>query len=208
MAYLILVRHGESLWNAKGLWTGWEDIGLSEKGREEAKKAGEAIKDIKIDKAYTSVLSRAKETLEEIIKVFKVNGLPVTEDQALNERDYGDFTGKDKWQIKEKYGEKQFLKWRRSWDEPIPGGETLKDVYKRTVPYYKKTILEDLKEGKNILVSAHGNSLRALVKFLENISDEEIPNLEIATGEIYLYKVDHNGNIVSKEIRASHPNMA
>ncbi|MFH0936898.1 MAG: 2,3-diphosphoglycerate-dependent phosphoglycerate mutase [Candidatus Daviesbacteria bacterium] len=201
MAYLVLVRHGESLWNAKGLWTGFTDIGLSEKGKDEAKKAGQKIKNIKFDFAFSSPLIRAKETLEIIEKELGLENLPAEEDRALNERDYGDFTGKNKWEIEKEVGHEQFIKIRRGWDEPIPGGETLKDVYERVIPYFEQQILPRLKSGENILVSAHGNSLRALVKFLDNISDDEISDLEIPTGEVYIYKIDPEGKIISKEIK-------
>ncbi len=189
MAYLILVRHGESLWNAKGVWTGLTDISLSPKGREEAILAGQSLKNINLDIAYTSVLKRAKETLDEIKKVLNLNNLETIESSALNERDYGDLTGKNKWEIQKEFGEEKFLKIRRGWDTPISNGETLKDVYNRVVPYYKETILPKLKEGKNVLIVAHGNSLRALVKYLENISDANVEKLEIETGEIYKYEV-------------------
>ena len=194
MAYLALIRHGESEWNAKGFWTGLVDIELSKKGPT-------LIKDINFDTAYTSVLRRAIETLDEIKKILKIKDVPVYKDKALNERDYGDLTGKDKWKIKEEYGQEQFLKWRRGWDYPIPNGETLKDVYNRVIPYYQNEILPKLKAGKNVLVSAHGNSLRALIKYLDNISDKDVSNLEIQTGQIYLYQVNDQGKIISKEIR-------
>lgn len=199
MANLILVRHGESLWNEKGLWTGWTDIGLSEKGKEEARLAGEKLKGLSIDIAYTSILLRAKQTLDEIKSVLGID-VPTFEDKALNERNYGVFTGKNKWEIQKQVGPEQFKKIRRGWDVPIESGESLKDVYQRTVPYFEKEILPKLKEGKNILISAHGNSLRALVKYLENISDQEIPNLEIATGQIYIYSINSQGTIISKQI--------
>lgn len=200
MAYLVLVRHGESQWNKKGLWTGLTDIGLSEKGKEEARKAAESVREISFQAAFTSVLKRAKETLYEMEKVLGVS-LPTTENAALNERDYGDYTGKNKWEIKKQLGEEAFLKLRRSWDYPVPNGESLKDVYNRTVPYYQEFILPELKNGKNILVSAHGNSLRALVKFLDNIFDEDIAKLEIPTGQVLVYQMDQAGKITSKQIR-------
>jgi 2,3-bisphosphoglycerate-dependent phosphoglycerate mutase len=183
------------------LWTGWRDIPLTDKGRQEAKKAAEAIRDIHFDLFFTSPLSRAVETLEIIEKELGYSGAQNIIDKALNERDYGDFTGKNKWEIEKEVGRERFLAIRRGWDVPIPGGETLKDVYNRVVPYFLSNILPHLKEGKNVLVSAHGNSLRALVKFLENISDEDIQHLEIKTGEVYIYKIDKNGNILNKEIR-------
>lgn len=201
MAYLILIRHGESEWNAKGIWTGWKDISLTEKGKEEARKAGAVLKDIKIDVAFTSKLIRTKQTLNEIKKILNLENIKVIEDEALNERDYGDYTGKNKWEIKEKIGKEEFIKIRRDWDYPIPKGESLKDVYNRTVPYFIKKILPILMSGKNVLVSAHGNSIRALAKYIDNISDENISKLEIATGEVYIYTIDEEGNIVYKEIR-------
>lgn len=200
MAYLILLRHGESLWNAKGLWTGLSDIGLSEKGRQEAKKAGLALANVPINIAFVSKLKRARQTLFEIQKVLELPNIQICESPALNERDYGDYTGKNKWEIQKEVGEEKFKKIRRGWDYPIPNGETLKDVYNRVVPYYKSEILPRLLENKNTLVSAHGNSLRALVKYLENIPDEKIPYLEIATGEIYVYEIDQKDNIVKKQI--------
>lgn len=201
MAYLALVRHGQSEWNAQGLWTGWTDIPLSEQGHEEAKKAAEVLKDIEFNMAYTSLLTRAQQTLEDIKKATNRENLTTLKVQALNEKNYGDLAGKNKWKIKEEFGEEQFLLWRRSWDYPLPNGESLKDVYKRVVPYYTTEILPKLQKGLNVLVVAHGNSLRALVKYLENISDEEIPKLEIGTGEVYLYDIDTTGKILSKEIR-------
>lgn len=201
MAYLVLVRHGESLWNARGLWTGWTDIELSEKGHEEAKSAGEKIRDITLDVAFISKLIRAKETLDDILLILGIKQIETYEDKALNERDYGDFTGKNKWEIQKEVGSARFLRIRRGWDEPIPNGETLKDVYHRVIPYYESTISPIVKQGKNVIVSAHGNSLRALVKYLENISDENISKLEIATGEVWVYQLDNEGHIVNKEIR-------
>lgn len=206
MAYLILVRHGKSEWNEKGLWTGFQDISLAQAGIKEAQNAGAAIKDIHVDLAFTSALKRAQETLDEILKTTDHEDIPIAQDAALNERDYGEMTGKNKWEVKEQYGEEQFLKWRRGWNEPIPKGETLKDVYERVVPYYKENILPALKDGKNVLIAAHGNSLRALVKYLEHMNDDEVTKLEIATGEVYVYEVDKQGTIVNKEIRAAHEN--
>jgi len=175
---------------------------LSQKGLEEARQAGQLLKDIKFYLAYTSSLIRAKQTLEEIEKVLGIN-LATFENSALNERDYGNYTGKNKWEIKKELGEEGFKKLRRGWDVPIPNGETLKDVYNRTVPYYESEILPKLKDGKNVLVSAHGNSLRALVKYLDGLSDSDVENLEIATGEVIIYQIDENGKVVSKEIRKS-----
>jgi 2,3-bisphosphoglycerate-dependent phosphoglycerate mutase len=204
MSHLILVRHGKSEWNALGIWTGLNDINLNDEGRAEARRAGEALRDVKIDKAYTSALKRAQQTLDEIKSVLGLENLPTVQSAAINERDYGDLAKKNKWKIKEEYGEEQFNKWRRGWDEKIPHGETLKDVYNRAVPYFKETILPDLLAGKNVIITAHGNSLRALVKYLENIPEADIAKLEIGTGEIYLYEIDKEGKVVSKEVRAAN----
>lgn len=201
MAYLALVRHGQSEWNVKNWWTGLTDVGLTEIGVKEAESAGEHLKDIPFDVAFTSVLTRAKNTWQHIATQLDKKDIPTIENEALNERDYGDLTGKDKWEMKEQYGEEQFLKWRRGWDTPPPNGESLKDVYTRLIPYFESTILPYLKDNKNVIIVAHGNSLRALVKYLENIEDNVIPSLEIATGEIYLYQVSTEGKVISKEIR-------
>ena len=201
MAQLILIRHGQSQWNEQGLWTGWNDIELNEKGHQEARDAAEAIRGMHIDLAFTSDLKRAQQTYEEI-KLSLNLSVPLTISAALKERNYGSLAGKNKWKVKEEFGEEQFLKWRRSWDYPIPEGESLKDVYTRVIPYYTTTIQPALYAGKNILIAAHGNSLRALIKYLEDISDEEIPKLEIGTGEVYVYDIDNQGKIISKEIKS------
>lgn len=200
MANLILVRHGESEWNKKGLWTGLTDIGLSKKGIEESRLAGGRLKELHVDVAYTSPLKRAKQTLGEIKTILNLD-FPTFESASLNERDYGIYTGQNKWEIQKEVGKEKFKQLRRGWDSPIPEGETLKDVYNRVVPYYENEILPRLKEGKNVLIVAHGNSLRALVKYLENISDKDVESLEIATGEIYIYSFNNQGAIVSKEIK-------
>ena len=205
MAYLVLVRHGQSEWNALGLWTGWTDVGLTKQGKKEAKLAAKHLHDIEIHAAHTSKLKRAKETLHEIKKVLKLAHIPTTEHEALNERNYGHLTGKNKWEIQKKHGEEQFKKWRRSWDHPIPGGESLKDVYHRVIPYFEEKILTDLKKGKNVIVAAHGNSLRALVKHLEQIPDHEVPYLEFGIGEVHVYQIDDKGRMKSKEIRVENP---
>lgn len=200
MANLFLVRHGESEWNKLGVWTGLTDVPLSEKGIEEAKLAGEKLKDFAIDSCYISSLKRARQTLDKIKQVIGKN-FPAIENKALDERDYGIYTGQNKWEIKKEIGEGQFQKLRRGWNTGIPKGETLEDVYNRAVPYYKTQILPDIESGKNVLVVAHGNSLRALVKYLENISDKDVENLEISTGEIYIYSFNNEGGIISKEIK-------
>lgn len=205
MATLVLVRHGKSEWNEKGLWTGWRNIALAPRGFEEAKITGEQLKDIHFDLAFSSALVRAQQTLEEILKTINQTP-PITNNEALNERDYGDYTEKNKWDIQKEVGEEEFQRIRRSWDYPPPHGESLKMVYERVLPYYISEIEPKLKEGKNIIIAAHGNSLRALVKFLENISDDSIATLEIGTGEAYVYEIDTSGKVISKEIRGLNEN--
>jgi 2,3-bisphosphoglycerate-dependent phosphoglycerate mutase len=201
MAKLILVRHGQSEYNAKDLWAGWTDIPLTEFGRIEAKEAGEEVKDIKVDVVFVSDLVRSKQTWDEMAKVLGLENLVTIEAPEIKERSYGDLAGLNKWEVKSKYGDEQWIRWRRGWDEPIPNGEMLKDVFSRVIPYYENEILPLLKSGKNVLLSSHGNSLRALVKYLENIPNDEIWKLEIPTGTVYVYEVNSNGEIVDKQIR-------
>lgn len=205
MSYLILVRHGITEYNAKGIWTGWDDPELTNEGKEEAQKAGVAISDIQLDTAFSSDLQRAKETLEIIKKTLNKTNLPTTIAFELRERNYGDYTKKNKWEIKKQLGDEKFLKLRRSWDYPIPNGESLKQVYERVLPYYKTRIEPLLKSGKTVLISSSGNALRALIKYLENISDEDISKVEIGTGEAFVYQIDQTGNVLKKEIRAVNP---
>lgn len=207
MSYLVLVRHGKSQWNKDGLWTGWKDIPLAPEGYDEAKKTGTELaqKGIRFDIAYTSDLIRAQQTLDEVLKIIGQTDIEIVKDPAIKERNYGDYTEKNKWQLKEQFGEEEFQKIRRSWDYPPPNGESLKMVYERTVPYYQQTIEPQLKEGKNILVAAHGNSLRALVKYLENLSNSDVENLEFGLGEAYVYQIDSEGKIESKEILGKNP---
>lgn len=206
MAKLVLVRHGLSEYNEKGLWAGWADPMLTPKGREEAKKTAATLTDILFDVAYTSPLRRAVETLEEMKPLFSRSNIETIADKAINERNYGDFTGKNKWQVKEDIGEEEFKKLRRSWDYPIPNGESLRQVYERVIPYYTSEIEPKLKAEKNVLVVSSGNSLRALVKYLENIADEDISTLEIGTGEALVYNIDEQGLVTNKEVRATNPN--
>jgi 2,3-bisphosphoglycerate-dependent phosphoglycerate mutase len=195
---LVLVRHGESEWNAKNVWTGLNDIGLTPRGRNEATLVGEALAGTSFDIAFSSALSRARETLRIILFTLEQN-IPAYESPALNERDYGIYTGKNKLKIKKELGDEGFLKLRRGWDYDIPEGESLKQVYERVVPFYEKEILPYVKSGKKILVTAHGNSLRALMKYLENISDDDIVNVELKTGEMVTYHLDEKGNVLSRE---------
>jgi len=200
MAYLVLVRHGQSEWNALGLWTGQEDVALTEQGRAEARAAAEHLKELTLHKGYASGLTRAQQTLEEIRSALQHTTLETTHHEALNERHYGDYQAKNKWDIKDSIGEEEFTKLRRSWDHPVPNGETLKDVHARVLPYYEETVLNDLKEGKNVIVAAHGNSLRALMKHLEAVDDESVHELEIGTGEVVMYEIDEAGTMVSKQV--------
>lgn len=206
MAQLILVRHGQSEWNLLNQWTGWTDVELTEQGREEAKKAAGLLKDIKIHKAHTSDLKRAQETLEIILNELGCPDIEVKKAHQIKERHYGDLTGMNKAEAKEHYGEEKFKLYRRSWDVPPPNGESLKDTSDRAIPYYEQEILKDLKAGHNVIVAAHGNSLRAIVKYLEDIADEDIAELEIGTGVIHVYEVDQDGKVVSKEIRDHNSN--
>ncbi len=198
MAYLSLIRHGRSDWNDKGLWTGLTDIPLDYEGWQEAHNASEKLKNIKFDFAFTSELERAQETLDIILRDTNQPGVPVQSSPSLNERDYGDYTGKNKWEVESSVGEEMFEKIRRSFDYPIPNGESLKQVYERVVPFYKENILPRLKDNQNVLISAHGNSLRALVKYLENLSNEEVEKLEIPTGEPILYSFNPSNQSVAR----------
>jgi 2,3-bisphosphoglycerate-dependent phosphoglycerate mutase len=201
MAYLILVRHGQSEWNLLNKFTGHTDVVLTEQGKEEARLAAELLKDITIHKAHTSDLKRAQDTLDIILKETSQQHVPIKRHPAIKERHYGDLTGMNKAEAKAKFGDDLFLQYRRSWDVAPPNGESLKDTFNRTVPYFEKEILADLKAGHNTIVAAHGNSLRAIVKHLEKISDEDIANFEIGTGVIHIYELDADGKVLSKEIR-------
>ena len=205
MAYLVLVRHGKSEWNEKGLWTGWTDVDLNEEGQSDARSMAKLLKDIPLHSAHTSKLKRAQQTLDIIKRDLELSGIPTFENEALNERHYGIYTGKNKWEVKDQVGEEEFQKIRRSWDHPIPEGENMKAVHSRVVLYYEEQILEELGKGKNVIVAAHGNSLRALVKELENLSEEELSGLEVGLGEVRIYQINENGEVISKEIRGENP---
>lgn len=198
MPELVIVRHGQSLWNLENRFTGWIDIDLSPKGIEEAKSAGEKIRECKFifDKAYTSALIRAQKTLDIILEIIDQQEIPIERDKALNERMYGDLQGLNKDDMRKQYGEEQVKLWRRSYDTQPPNGESLKDTAARVIPYWESKIVPDLKSGKTILISAHGNSLRALVMYLEKLSKEEIISTEIPTGEPKYYKLDTELNIL------------
>tara|TARA_B100001540_G_C15597357_1_gene546907 strand:+ start:70 stop:678 length:609 start_codon:yes stop_codon:yes gene_type:complete len=192
--YLVLVRHGQSEWNKKNLFTGWKDPKLTARGVEEAIKAGDELKGsgYSFDKMYTSELFRAQETGRIILDRMGLDSIEVIKDLSLNERNYGDLAGLNKDDARKKWGEDQVHIWRRSFDVPPPGGESLKDTAERVLPYFKKNIIPQLAEGLNILIAAHGNSLRALVMEIEKISPDEIVKIEIATGVPLVYKYSEN----------------
>ena len=194
---LVLVRHGQSEWNAKNLFTGWKDPKLTDLGIQEAIKAGDLLetRNLKFDLMFTSDLFRAQETGRLILEQMNQTDIQVIEDQSLNERNYGDLAGLNKDEAREKWGEEQVHIWRRSFDVPPPGGESLKNTAERVLPYFEIEIMPKVKEGLNILIAAHGNSLRALVMELEKISSEEIVKLEIATGDPLTYEYS-NGDFV------------
>ena len=190
MTSLTLVRHGQSDWNNKNLFTGWENPGLTKKGVEEAHKTGNLLKKENKNYSYlfTSILDRAINTADIILEELGIDQINIIRDQALNERDYGELTGLNKDAARKKWGEDQVHIWRRSFDIPPPGGESLKDTAERVIPYFRDKILPLLIEGNNILISAHGNSLRALVMHIEGLSSEEILTREIATGQPISYE--------------------
>jgi len=198
---LVLVRHGQSEWNLKNLFTGWKDPDLSEKGVTEAIAAGKLLKakGLTFDIAYTSVLTRAQHTLDLILAELGQTGLKTIRDQALNERDYGELTGLNKDDAREKWGEDQVHVWRRSYDVAPPGGESLKDTLARALPYYMKHIQPDVLSGKRVLVAAHGNSLRALIMAIEGLSPEQILKRELDTGVPVVYHLGPDSRPISVE---------
>ena len=191
---LVLVRHGQSEWNKKNLFTGWKDPDLTELGVEEAVKAGKLLKGrgLSFDIMYTSNLFRAQETGRLILEQMSLSHIEVIKDLSLNERNYGDLAGLNKDEAREKWGDEQVHVWRRSFDIPPPGGESLKNTAERVLPYFNSEILPKIKESQNILIAAHGNSLRALIMELERISPEEIVKLEVATGDPIVYRCSDN----------------
>ncbi len=210
MATLILIRHGESQWNLENRFTGWVDVELSAKGVQEADSAGKKLASYKIDKAYTSTLKRAMNTLDFAMKSAGKSGFPIVRDAALNERHYGALQGLNKAETAKKYSDEQVHIWRRSYDVPPPTektdfnpegiSESLKDTGARAIPYFQKNIAADLKAGKNIIVAAHGNSLRSIVMHLEKMTKEQVLELNIPTATPLVYELDGNLNILSKKI--------
>ena len=199
---LVLVRHGQSEWNLKNLFTGWRDPDLTPLGVEEAMNAGKRLKarGLQFDVTFTSVLTRAQHTLALMLAELGQTGLPESRDQALNERDYGDLCGLNKDDARKKWGEEQVHLWRRSYDVQPPGGESLKDTVARVVPFYCQRILPPVLRGERVLVAAHGNSLRALAMVLDQLTPESVPTLELATGVPVIYKLNADSTVASKVV--------
>jgi len=197
MATLVIFRHGQSVWNLENKFTGWVDVDLTPKGVEEAKAAGQKLKGFKFDHAYSSSLKRAQNTLRIALEIAVHPPVTPVYDPALNERMYGDLQGLDKAETAAKYGDAQVKIWRRSYDIPPPNGESLKDTAARVIPYFEKEIVPKLKAGKNVVIAAHGNSLRALIMYLEKMTPEQILEFEIGTGVPRVYELDNNLNVLS-----------
>jgi 2,3-bisphosphoglycerate-dependent phosphoglycerate mutase len=199
---LVLLRHGQSEWNLKNLFTGWKDPDLTEAGVEEAKAAGQRLKarGLAFDACFTSALTRAQHTLDLTLAELDQTGLPTLRDEALNERDYGDLSGLNKDDARKRWGEDQVHLWRRSYDVPPPGGESLKDTVARALPYYCQHILPAVLQGRRVLVAAHGNSLRALVMVLDRLTPATIPAMELATGVPLVYRLKPDSTVASKDV--------
>lgn len=202
MSQLVLVRHGQSEWNKKNLFTGWRDPDLTPQGVDEARMAGQALKTagLRFDIGFTSVLQRARKTCALLLEEQGQTDLPIIRDAALNERDYGDLSGLNKEDARQKWGAKQVHIWRRSYDIPPPGGESLKDTAARVLPYFDTHVMTRLVTGENVLIGAHGNSLRALIMQLDRLSRTQIIKLNIGTGEPYVYTLDAKGHVTAKTI--------
>jgi 2,3-bisphosphoglycerate-dependent phosphoglycerate mutase len=199
MPRLVLVRHGQSLWNLQNRFTGWVDVPLTATGEDEARRAGERLHGSTFDVAYTSALSRAQETLRLIVETSGIVA-PVIRDAALNERDYGDLAGLDKAATAARYGAEQVHVWRRSFDVAPPGGESLKDTAARTLPFFERAVLEDIRAGRDVLVVAHGNSNRSIVMRLDGLDEQVVTSLEIATGVPLVYELDSTGAVLAKNV--------
>jgi 2,3-bisphosphoglycerate-dependent phosphoglycerate mutase len=198
MPVLVLVRHGQSLWNLENRFTGWVDVPLTEKGIAEARRAGELLRGFRFEVAYTSALSRAQETLRVLLETMGAQP-PVIRDPALNERHYGDLQGLNKEDTAKRYGGNQVKLWRRSYDVPPPNGESLEMTAKRTLPFFDRCIAGDLRQGKNVLVVAHGNSNRSIVMQLDRLSGEQVVALELATGAPLVYEMESDGATVKSK---------
>ena len=202
---LLIARHHESEWNRKGEWTGNRNIHLTDHGHIMSREMGLQIKEFHIDQAVCSTQHRSHETLLDMLSAMGQEGVPILRSGAINERDYGDYTGKNKLAMKELIGEVEYNRLHREWDYPIPHGESLKMVYERSVPFYRETVLPMLLEGKNVLMVSHGNTIRSLMKYIESISDEQIKDVEMLFGTIVIYDVDQEGKMVDKNIRFTEP---
>ena len=202
MGILVLVRHGQSEWNEQNLFTGWRDPDLTAQGVKEALAAGRALKaeGTVFDHGFTSDLQRAQKTCTLLLETLGQTDLPITRNGTLNERDYGDLSGLNKDDARAKWGEEQVHIWRRSYDTPPPGGESLKDAAERVLPYFHEAIMPRVKAGENVLVAAHGNSLRALVMVLDELGENEIVDVNIATGVPYIYRLAGDGAVENKQI--------
>jgi 2,3-bisphosphoglycerate-dependent phosphoglycerate mutase len=201
MGKLILVRHHESEWNKKGLWTGIRNIRLTPYGFEKSAEMGLLLNDVHFDHAFASMQVRTIETLACMLDAQCRYNVPTDHIKAINERDYGDYTGKNKWDMEKLLGKEEFNKLRRSWNYPIPNGETLKMVYERVIPFFMNTVLPMLRDSKNILIVSHGNALRAMIKYIEKIPDDKIGDVEMPFGAVLIYDLDNDGRLISKEKR-------
>ncbi len=198
MPKLVLIRHGQSIWNLENRFTGWVDVPLTKQGEDEARKAAGHLRSIDFPVAYTSALRRAQDTLRIILDTLGLD-IPVIRDQALNERHYGDLQGLNKDELREKFGPEQVKIWRRSYDVPPPGGEALKDTAARTLPFFERCIMGDIRQGKNVLVVAHGNSNRSIVMQLDKLSKEEVLELNLETGVPLVYDLSTAGEVINKQ---------
>lgn len=201
---LIISRHGESEWNLLGKWTGWTDVSLTDKGKSGTQQLGKFLRNTEIDTIYTSGLKRTYETLDALMegagKPIRATDPSVIHALELNERNYGNLTGKNKWEVKHDIGEEAFNGIRRGWDYPVPGGETLKDVYARAIPYFKKEILPQLQAGKRVLIVSHGNTIRALIKYLDAVSDDQIGTVEMPFGQLLEYRFSPDTELPTQKL--------
>ena len=202
---LLVARHHESEWNKLGEWTGSRDVHLTPHGIHMSYEMGLQIKDFHIDQAICSMQCRSKETLDQMLDAMGQTGVPLMRSAAINERDYGDFTGKNKLAMKALMGEAEYNRMHREYSYPIPHGESLKMVYERVVPYYLDVIVPILRTGENVLVVSHGNTIRALMKYIESISDEQIKDIEMLFGSVLIYHVDDEGKLIDKNERFTEP---
>jgi 2,3-bisphosphoglycerate-dependent phosphoglycerate mutase len=200
MSKLVLLRHGQSQWNLENRFTGWTDVPLTDRGRADALKTADVLKDMRFDCAYTSRLQRAADTLHIVLRALGQGGIPITADSALNERHYGDLQGLNKAETAEKYGQEKVLQWRRSYDIPPPNGESLADCWHRVIPFFQWTILPEVQAGKTILIAASGNSLRPIIKFLNHLDEKTTAEMEVGLCTPYIYRFEGK-KMIEKEVR-------